>query len=92
MSNAVWPEVYKKLGVAPVINAQSWVTVLGGSIMRPEVLRAMDDAARVFVDMTELNRAAGEVVARACGAEQGLVTSGCSAAMSFCCSGSLDRS
>ena len=80
MSNAVWPEVYKKLGVAPVINAQSWVTVLGGSIMRPEVLRAMDDAARVFVDMTELNRAAGEVVARACGAEQGLVTSGCSAA------------
>ena len=36
----------------------------------------MDDTAHVFVDMTELNRAAGEVVARACGAEQGLVTSG----------------
>ena len=75
-----WPEVYKKLGVKPVINAQSWVTSLGGSLMRPEVLRAMDEAATVFVDMQELNRAAGEVVARACSADMGLVTAGCAAA------------
>jgi L-seryl-tRNA(Ser) seleniumtransferase len=72
--------VYKKLGVSPIINAQSWVTALGGSIMRPEVLQAMDDAASAFVDIKHLNRAAGEVVALACGAEQGLVTAGCSAA------------
>ena len=75
-----WPEVYKKLGVKPIINAQSWVTALGGSIMRPEVLQAMDDAAGVFIDIKKLNLAAGEVVARACGAERGLVTGGCSAA------------
>jgi len=80
MTGAAWPEVYKKLGVSPVINAQSWVTALGGSLMRPEVLQAMDDAAQVFVNMTDLNRAAGEVVARACGADKGLVTSGCAAA------------
>jgi D-glucosaminate-6-phosphate ammonia-lyase len=80
MSGIVWPEVYRKLGVSPVINANSWVTSLGGSIMRPEVLRAMDEAAGAYVDMVQLNRAAGEVVARACGAEQGLVTAGCSAA------------
>ncbi|MCH7984104.1 MAG: aminotransferase class V-fold PLP-dependent enzyme [Chloroflexi bacterium] len=80
MTGPVWPEVYKKLGVSPVINAQSWVTALGGSIMRPEVLRAMDEAAGAYVDMMQLNRAAGEVVARSCGAEQGLVTAGCSAA------------
>jgi L-seryl-tRNA(Ser) seleniumtransferase len=48
--------------------------------MRPEVLRAMDEAAGAYVDMMQLNRAAGEVVARSCGAEQGLVTAGCSAA------------
>ncbi len=80
MTGRVWPEVYKKLGIAPIINAQSWVTALGGSIMRPEVLRAMDEAASSFVDIKQLNYAAGEVVARSCGAEQGLVTAGCSAA------------
>ena len=80
MSERVWPEVYKKLGVAPIINAQSWVTALGGSIMGPEVRQAMDDAANVFIDIKKLNLAAGEVVARSCGAERGLVTAGCSAA------------
>lgn len=80
MTEQHWPEVYKKLGVKPVINAQSWVTALGGSLMRPEVLRAMDEAASAFVDMKDLNRAAGEVVARACSADMGLVTAGCAAA------------
>ncbi|MBO04572.1 MAG: L-seryl-tRNA selenium transferase [Chloroflexi bacterium] len=80
MTGRAWPEVYKKLGVAPIINAQSWVTALGGSIMRPEVLQAMDDAAGVFIDIKKLNLAAGEVVATACGAERGLVTGGCAAA------------
>ena len=74
------PEPYARLGVQPVINAQSWVTGLGGSLMRPEVLSAMNEAATCFVDMVELNRAAGEVVARACGAEAGMVTAGASAA------------
>ncbi len=80
MAGRVWPEAYKKLGISPIINAQSWVTALGGSIMRPEVLQAMDDAANAFVDVKKLNLAAGEVVARSCEAERGLVTAGCSAA------------
>ena len=54
MTDRVWPEVYKKLGVSPIINAQSWVTALGGSIMRPEVLSAMDEAANAFVDIKNL--------------------------------------
>ena len=80
MPNDQWPEVYKKLGVRPVINAQSWVTSLGGSLMRPEVLSAMEEASTVFVDMIELNKSAGKVIARICDSEGGLVTSGCSAA------------
>ena len=75
-----WPDVYRSLGVKPVINAQSWVTALGGSLMRPEILRSMEEASTVFVDMVQLNKAAGDVVARACSAEKGLVTAGCSAA------------
>lgn len=77
------PEAYARLGVKPIINAQSWVTALGGSLMRPEVLQAMNEAATAFVDMTELNLAAGKVVARACGAEAGLVTAGASASQTI---------
>ena len=94
MTEQHWPEVYRKLGVKPVINAQSWVMALGGSLMRPEVLRAMDEAATAYIDMKELNRAAGEVVARACGADMGLVTAGCSAAevlMAAACMTGLDE-
>ena len=44
MSNILWPEIYKKLGVKPVINARSWVTNLGGSLMPRAGLSAMDEA------------------------------------------------
>ncbi|MFW6174470.1 MAG: aminotransferase class V-fold PLP-dependent enzyme [Chloroflexota bacterium] len=73
------PEVYRNLGVKPVINAQSWVTVLGGSLMAPEVLEAMQDAARAFVRMEDLHRAAGRELAEAFGTEAGLVTGGAAA-------------
>ena len=55
------------------------MTVRGGSLMTPEVLDAMNEASTCFVDMEELNLAAGKVVARACGAEAGLVTASCAA-------------
>ena len=71
--------IYERLGVKRVINGASWVTVLGGSIMPPEVLQAMVDATPCFVEMPELNRKAGEVIARMTGAEAGLVVSGASA-------------
>ncbi len=72
---------YERLGVKRIINAASWITVYGGSIMPPPVVAAMEDASRWFVDMHELNRKAGEVIARLTGAEAGLVTAGSSAGM-----------
>jgi len=72
---------YERLGVKPAINAWSWVTVMGGSIMPPPVVRAMEEASRSFVDMHYLNARAGEVIARLTGAEAGLVTSGSAAGM-----------
>ena len=72
---------YEKLGVKPAINAWSWVTVMGGSIMPPPVVRAMEKASRSFVDMHDLNARAGEVIARLTGAEAGLVTAGSAAGM-----------
>ena len=75
--------VYDALGVKRVINASSWVTTLGGSIMPPEVVQAMAGAADCFVDMRELNRKAGEIIAKYTGAEAGLVTSGAAGAMAL---------
>jgi L-seryl-tRNA(Ser) seleniumtransferase len=69
------------LGLRTLINANSWQTDLGGSLMEPEVLAAMQDVSAHFVDMTALNRVAGERVAAATGAEAGLVTAGASAAL-----------
>jgi L-seryl-tRNA(Ser) seleniumtransferase len=42
--------VYTRLGVKPIINGMGTVTVLGGSIMPPEVVAAMDEASRYFVE------------------------------------------
>lgn len=73
------PDIYDRLGVTKVINARSWVTALGGSIMRPEVFAAMEEAGQHFIDMDELMAAGGGVVARACGAEAGMVCAGAAA-------------
>jgi L-seryl-tRNA(Ser) seleniumtransferase len=69
-------EVYRKLGVKPIIVATGATTRLGGTRTRQEVLEAMAEAATVLVDVLELNERAGEVIARLTGAEAGFVCSG----------------
>ena len=49
--------IYESLGVRTVIDAWGTVTALGGSLMAPEVLQAMQSAAGAFVDMSELHTA-----------------------------------
>lgn len=74
-------EVYRRIGVRPFINARGTWTYLSGSLELPEVRKAMDDAARHFVDIFELERAAGRRLAELSGAEAGIVTSGAAGAM-----------
>lgn len=74
-------EVYKRLGVRPFINARGTWTYLSGSLELPAVRQAMDDASQHFVDMFELQRAAGRKLAELSGAESGMVTSGAAGAM-----------
>ena len=76
-----WPNVYKELGIKPVINARSWVTIYGGSIMKPEVINSIQEASSVFVDLEELHEVAGEFVSKVCGSEMSIVTSGCAASI-----------
>ena len=71
-----WGEIYRTIGVSPVISAAGTVTAYGGTKLRPEVTEVMNQASRIMVNMDELNRAAGRIIANATGAEAGFVSSG----------------
>ena len=72
---------YAALGLRPVINATCHHTRVGGTLIPDEVLDAMRAAAASHVNMNDLQRAAGDVIARLTHAESGLVVSGCAAAI-----------
>ncbi|HEX5506386.1 MAG TPA: hypothetical protein VFW96_27465, partial [Thermomicrobiales bacterium] len=55
---------YSDLGVRPVVNASATLTRLGGSLMPPPVVAAMERAAGAFVDLPELQRRVGERIAQ----------------------------
>lgn len=76
-------DVYARLGVRRRINAAGTLTRLGGSLMDDAVLDAMRDAAQASVDIGELQSAASRVIARATGAEAGMVTSGATAGLTL---------
>ncbi|HEX2117278.1 MAG TPA: aminotransferase class V-fold PLP-dependent enzyme [Alphaproteobacteria bacterium] len=76
-------DIYAKLGVKRRINAAGTLTRLGGSLMAPEVLDAMREAAQCSVDIGELQSAASRIIGLMTGAEAGLVTSGASAALTL---------
>lgn len=75
--------LHQRLGVKRRINAAGTLTRLGGSLMAPEVLAAMQEAAASSVDIAELQNAASARIAAATGAEAGIVTSGASAALTL---------
>jgi D-glucosaminate-6-phosphate ammonia-lyase len=75
------PDVYQKLGVKPIIHGAGTTTRYSGSLLRPQVLEAMREASQVYVNIDELNDAAGEAIARLIGAEAALVTGGAAAGL-----------
>jgi L-seryl-tRNA(Ser) seleniumtransferase len=75
------PPVYARLGVRPVIHGCGTTTRYGGSLMRPETVEAMREAAGALVNLDELNEAAGAAIARMLGAEAALVTAGSAAGL-----------
>jgi L-seryl-tRNA(Ser) seleniumtransferase len=75
------PGVYEALGVKPVINATGTVTILGGSLMPPEVIAAWADAARCFVNLVDLQDKVGARIAKLVSVEAALVTTGAAGAL-----------
>jgi L-seryl-tRNA(Ser) seleniumtransferase len=74
-------DMYRSIGVRPVINARGTFTIITGSQTLPEVKRAMDQASRSFVHMDELMDGVSKRLAELTGAEWGIVTAGCCAAI-----------
>src|SRR2546426_631888 len=75
--------IYTRLGIRPLINGVGVVTHLGGSLMPPEVVEAMDQAARHFVPLTELQKKVGARIAELLGAPAAMVTCGCASAITL---------
>ncbi len=77
-------DIYAELGVTPLVNINGTVTVIGGSLMKPEVMELMRRGNEHFVLIDELEIAAGKFIAKLCKSPAGytgLVTGGAAAAM-----------
>src|SRR5436190_14197535 len=75
---------YEELGVTTVINCEGTMTMLGGSLLRPELEAVMAMAGRHFVSVPDLEVAAGKRIAEMLklpDAYTALVTSGAAAAI-----------
>jgi seryl-tRNA(Sec) selenium transferase len=77
-------DIYAELGVTPLVNINGTVTVIGGSVMKPEVMELIRLGNQHFVLIDDLEVAAGKFIAKLCKSPAGytgLVTGGAAAAM-----------
>lgn len=80
-SAQVVTDLYRSIGVRPLINARGTFTIISGSLMLPEVRAAMTAAAQQYVHLDELAEAVGARLAELTKAEWGMVSSGCAAGL-----------
>ena len=75
-------DLIEELGVRSFINAAGTFTALTGSLMRPEVVAAMQIASRKYVRLEDLRDAVGKRIAELLSCPAALVTAGCASALS----------
>jgi len=73
------PDLYKSIGVRPLINCRGTFTVISGSTELPEVRAAVEAGALHHVALDELMDAIARRLAEITGAEWALVSAGCAA-------------
>ena len=74
-------DIYKSLGIRPIINCRGTFTVLSGSLELDEVRAAVDSAGQHHVALDELMEGLAKRLAEITGAEWALVSAGCAAGM-----------
>jgi uncharacterized pyridoxal phosphate-dependent enzyme len=76
-------DVYKELGLRPLINAAGTYTYLSASLMPRAVVLAIESASRHFVNLNELHAAVGRKISALLGCEAALVTAGAASALTL---------
>ena len=71
--------IYRSMGVEPIINCRGSFTIIGGSMKLPKVKEALEAASKNFVQLDELAEAVGKRLADLTKTEWGMVSSGCAA-------------
>jgi L-seryl-tRNA(Ser) seleniumtransferase len=84
-------DIYRRIGVEPIVNGRSTFTILGGSLMPTEVLDAMREAAGAFVDLVELQDAVGRRLAALTRNEAAFVSGGAAAGLFLAAAASMAR-
>jgi seryl-tRNA(Sec) selenium transferase len=77
-------DIYAELGITPLVNVNGTLTVIGGSVMKPEVVELIRRGNEHCVSIDELEIAAGKFITKVCKSPSGytgLVTGGAAAAM-----------
>src|SRR5712692_7454514 len=75
------PDIYKSIGVRPLINCRGTLTVISGSLELPEVRAAVESAGQHHVVLDELMEGVARRLSEITGAEWALVSAGCAAGM-----------
>src|SRR3984893_233585 len=73
--------LFTRIGVRPLINGRGTFTIISGSRSLPQVKQAMFEASNYFVQLDEMMNGIGAQLAKLTGAEWGITTTGCEAAI-----------
>jgi L-seryl-tRNA(Ser) seleniumtransferase len=76
-------DLFAELGVRPFINAAGTYTTHSGSLMRPEVMEAINYGSQYFVEVDELHDAVGKRIASLVGCQAAMVTCGAASALTL---------
>ena len=73
--------LFTRIGVRPLINGRGTFTIISGSRSLPQVKQAMFEASHYFVQLDEMMDGIGAQLGKLTGAEWGIATTGCEAAI-----------
>ena len=73
--------LFTRIGVRPIINGRGTFTIISGSRSLPQVKQAMFDASFYYVQLDEMMDGIGAQLGKLTGAEWGIATTGCEAAI-----------
>ena len=76
-------DIYREIGVRPLINAAGTYTTLSASLMPREAVEAVEAAARQYVNIQELHDVVGKKISALIGCEAALVTAGAASALTL---------